>query len=128
MTVALDGSLLYRQYWDKEVEPAPQNVMVEQMVGFPRRAVLFVWWKRRWMFDPMTLHETLMEDSKDGGDRLTFIDRATAEQVARSFGQELPSESELLAMMEQGAAQMYADDDRMTYIQLYDDDPGANFD
>jgi hypothetical protein len=126
--VALDGSLIYRRYWDEELDSAPQNVMVEQMVGFPRRAVLYSWWKRRWMFDPMTLHETLMEDSKDGGDRLTIINRATAEQVARSFGQELPSEAELLQMMEQGAAEMYATDNRMKYIKLYDDDPGANFD
>lgn len=126
--MALDGSLIDRQYWDRELDPSPQDVMVEQMVGFPRRAVLFVWWKRRWMFDPMTLHETLMADSKDGGDRLTVIDRARAEQVARSFGQELPSEAELLAMMEQGAAEMYATDNRMEYIQLYDDDPGANLD
>ena len=126
--MALDGSLIYRQYWDRELDPVPQNVMVEQMVGFPRRAVLYRWWKQRWMFDPMTLHNTLMEDSKDGGDRLTIIDRATAEQVARSFGQELPSEAELLQMMEQGAAEMYATDDRMTYVQLHDDDPGARWD
>lgn len=126
--MGLDGSLIYRQYWDRELDSTPQNVMVEQMVGFPRRAVVFVWWKRRWMFDPMTLHETLMEDSKDGGDRLTCIDRTTAEQVARSFGQELPSEAELLRLMDEGAAEMYATDNRMKYVQLYDDDPGANLD
>jgi hypothetical protein len=126
--MALDGSLIYRQYWDKDRSSAPRNVMVSQMLPRPRRAVLYSWWKRRWMFDPMTLHNTLMEDSKDGGDRLTLIDRETAESVARSFGQELPSEAELLQMMEQGAAEMYATDNRMKYVQLYDDDPGANWD
>ena len=124
MRVALDGRLIYRRF-QEEGDPSPTNVMVEQMLPDPARAVIYHWWKRRWMFDPMTLHSSMMQDSKDGGDRLTFVDRAEAEAVAREFGQELPSEVELLRMMDEGAAEMYATDDRMEYIQLHDDDPGA---
>ncbi|MCM3523461.1 hypothetical protein, partial [Curtobacterium sp. P97] len=65
----------------------------------------------------------IMADSADGEQRLTFVDRATAEQVARSFGQELPSEPDLLLMMQRGAAEMYAQDDVMKQTPL-PGDPG----
>ena len=122
MTTGLDGRLIYRRLWDQERKPAPHNVVVEQMLS-QRRAVLFQHWRGEWVFDPLTLHHLLMADSADGERRLTFVDRATAEQVARSFGQELPSEAELLAMMERGAAEMYAHDDVMKRTPL-PGDPG----
>ena len=54
----------------------------------------------------------------------------TGSNVARTCSRapELPGEAELLELMEQGAAERYATDDRMRYIQSSDDDPGANRD
>lgn len=108
--MVLDGRMTYRRYLDPGLPEELPNVMVEQMVGLPRRAVLFHHWRGDWVFDPLTLHEAIMADSAEGEHRLTYVDRETAEQVARSFGQELPSEVDLRRMMEEGAAEMYARD------------------
>ena len=111
--MALDGRMIYRRYLDPEIPEEAPNVMVEQMVGLPRRAVVFHHWRGEWVFDPLTLHETIMADSAEGVRRLTPVDRATAERVATSFGQVLPSEVELRRLMEAGAAEMYAVDPMM---------------
>lgn len=111
--MVLDGRIIYRSYRDPAIPEELPNVMAEQVVGLPRRAVVFHHWRGEWVFDPLTLHETIMADSADGERRLTTVDRQTAERTARSFGQELPSETELRSMMEAGAAEMYATDDVM---------------
>ena len=115
--VELDGSFRYRRAW-ADPQPAPHNVIVEQLSPGPPRMLWFSGWTKQWTFDPATIHRVIVDDFDDDTGWLTTIDRATAEEVARGMGQTLPDETELARMMDEGVARMTAAGDWETPISF----------
>jgi hypothetical protein len=113
----LDGSFLYRQIWG-DPKPAPHNVIVEQLSPGPPRSMWFSGRRKKWTFDPGTIHRVMMDDFDEATGYVTEVDRATAEKVARGMGQTLPDETELARMMDEGVARMTATDDWETPISF----------
>ena len=101
----LDGRVLYRRIWT-EHRPAPHNVVVEQAVPGPPRAMWFSGLTKRWEFDPVTIGRVIADDADQGSGAVTFVDRAEAEQTARTMGVDLPTETELAAFLERAGRQM----------------------
>ncbi len=79
-------------YWRSLDEPPSGLIVVEGSPG-PLRAVIWNHRVKAWTCDPDSAAWILYDDRNS--DRWSEVDRARAEEIARSLGTELPSEPEL---------------------------------
>jgi hypothetical protein len=59
----------------------------------------------------VTIGRVIADDVDQGSGAVTFVDRAGAEQAARTMGVDLPAETQLAAFLEQASRQMQASGD-----------------
>lgn len=95
------GELIYYLV-RSEYRTGPANVfIVESWLG-PVRAVRLDHPSKSWVWDPMTVHLTLMDDMDQEESLVTQLNRTQAEEVAVLLGSDLPSEDRLRHMMQDG--------------------------
>jgi hypothetical protein len=90
----------YALFKETTSEPPGGLIVVERSTG-PFRAVMWSHRSTAWTFNPGTAARLLFDDRIE--DRFQRVDRARAEEIARTLGTELPSEEELHRICEEGA-------------------------
>jgi hypothetical protein len=81
---------------------APVGLITRERSTGPLRAVLWNHRLREWTFSPEIAAPILYDDQNS--DRFERVDRPQAEEIARSLGTELPTETELHQIIEQALA------------------------
>jgi len=88
----------YALFRTSKTAPSVGLITRQRSTG-PLRAVLWNHRAKAWTFSPEIAAPILYDDRNS--DRLLRVDRATAEEIARSLGTELPTEEELHQIIEQ---------------------------
>jgi hypothetical protein len=91
---------LYRATFRTGQEEPAAGLIAEEPTNGPFRAVVWNHRARAWTFNPEAAASFLLDDRNF--DRWTEVDRTKAEEIARTFGTELPTEEELHRMCEEG--------------------------